>query len=160
MTVAVIRNGALESQDHIIVRQLAEDLCRGLRSKDYLSEVLATRYFVETKCRYMRDPRTIELVKAPYVVAQEIDAGKVPCLDCDDMVAFITALLLAMGSECAVVTFAFHHAFHNNQRQYSHVAALATEPKTGTRIVLDPVAGAKTQQMLKRAVAAKIWSVA
>jgi transglutaminase-like putative cysteine protease len=142
------------------VRLLAEQLAGGLGSKDYLSEALAVYYFTLGNVRYMRDPRTVELVRAPHVVVQELSRGKTPSLDCDDMASLIAALLLAMGNEVRIVTVAFRHVFHRNNRQYSHVFVQAREPRTQQWITLDPVAAEKTVQMLGRVKAAKIWPVA
>lgn len=159
-SVAFIARGAIESQNHSIVRQLAEDICQGLRTKDYLSEILAIYYFVCAKTRYMRDPRTIELVRAPYVVCAQIARGETPNLDCDDMTSLIAALCLAVGCEVRFATVAFRHMFFKGERQYSHVFCEVREPKSGTWIVCDPVAAHETPKMLNRVVAQKIWPVA
>lgn len=159
-TVAVIQDAALSSERHYGVRQLAEAASRHIPSKDYLSEALALGNLVEQRTRYMRDPRTVELVRAPYIIVEEIFAGHKPSLDCDDMTALICALLLSAGHQCRIVTVAFRHQFFQKKRQYSHVFAQAREPRTGAWITLDPVAGAGTKSMLGRVVAAKIWPVA
>lgn len=159
-TVDVMRRSALESQNHLVVRRLAERVCQRLDSKDYLSEYLALYRFVLCRTRYMRDPRTVELVRAPHVVAEEIMDGGTPCLDCDDQGTFLGSLILAVGGKLSFVTGAFRHAFYQGKRQYSHVWDLALEPRTGQSIVLDTVAGSGTRQMLNRLVAAKVWPVA
>jgi hypothetical protein len=150
----------LESQGNALVRQMAEDICQGLRSKDYLSEILAIHNFVWSRTRYMRDPKTVELIRAPYVVCAQIARGETPNLDCDDMAALIGALCLAVGCEVRVVTVAFRHMFYQKERQYSHVFCEAREPKTGAWIVCDPVAGLDATKMLRRVVAFKVWQVA
>lgn len=159
-TVDIMRSAALDSQHHFAVRKLAEKICRGLDSKDYTSEYLALYNFVLTHCRYMRDPRTVELVRAPYLVAADLLAGGRPSLDCDDLSALLGALCLAVGGNVRFVTVAFKHAFFNGQRQYSHVFAQALEPRSGLWIVLDPVAAEKTDEMMGRIKAAAIWPVA
>ena len=159
-TVAVIKTAALDSQRHYVTRQLAEAIAGDLPSKDYLSEYLAFYYFVLAHCRYMRDPRTVELVRAPFVVAKELLGGKTPSVDCDDMGALLCALVLSAGGECRVVTVAFRNAFYKGKRQYSHVFAQAKEPYSGVWITLDPVAADRTRQMIRRVKAAKIWPVA
>ena len=65
-TVSVLTRAALRSQSDLHVRLLAEDIAAGLGSKDYLSETLGVYYFLLGNTRYMRDPRTVELVK-PHV---------------------------------------------------------------------------------------------
>lgn len=155
-----MRRAALDSQSHLAVRKLAEAACSRLDSKDYTSEYLALYHLVLQRCRYMRDPKTVELVKAPYLVATEILQGGTPSLDCDDMAAMLGALALAVGGTVRFVTVAFRNAFFNGARQYSHVFAQALEPRSGLWIVLDPVAAEKTRQMMKRITAAAIWPVA
>lgn len=159
-TVSVIGRAALDSQKHYAVRELAEDICRGLPSKDYLSEYLAIYYFLLANTRYMRDPRTVELVRAPYVVVEELRRGKKPSVDCDDLAAIATALTLAVGGHSRVVTVAFRPMIHNGQRQFSHVFGQAQEPRTKQWITIDPVAGSKTNQMMRRSVYAKAWPIA
>lgn len=155
-----MRRAALESQSNLAVRQLAEAACAGLDSKDYTSEYLALYNLLLQRCRYMRDPRTVELVRAPYLVAQEILRGGRPNLDCDDLSAMLGALILAVGGNVRFVTVAFRNAFYNGERQYSHVFAQALEPRSGLWIVLDPVAAEKTGEMMRRVRAAAIWPVA
>jgi Transglutaminase-like superfamily len=155
-----MRRAALDSQSNLAVRQLAEASCASLDSKDYTSEYLALYNLVLQRCRYMRDPRTVELVRAPYLVASEILQGGRPNLDCDDMSALLGALVLAVGGAVRYVTVAFRNAFYNGERQYSHVFAQALEPRTGLWITLDPVAAEKTGEMMKRVRAAAIWPVA
>lgn len=158
-TVDVMRRAALEAQFTMPVREFCEEVCSGLQSKDYLSEYLAIYHSVLQRCRYMRDPRTVELVRAPYVVARELLHGGVPCLDCDDEAAFICACVLAVGGTPRITTVAFRDMFYNGQRQYSHVYCEAFEPKSRQWIVLDPVAAERTKQMLKDVRAAKTWAV-
>ena len=159
-TIDVMRHAALDSQSNMAVRHLAEAACAGLDSKDYTSEYLALYNLVLQKCRYMRDPRTVELVRAPYLVAEEILRGGRPNLDCDDMSALLGALVLAVGGNVRYVTVAFRNAFYNGHRQYSHVFAQALEPRTGLWIVLDPVAAENTGDMMTRIRAAAVWPVA
>lgn len=150
----------MKSQTKTELRTLAEDICRGLRSKDYLSEALAFYHYVDAYTRYMRDPRTVEFVRAPYIIAQQLLSGVRPQLDCDDMAALLAALVAITGGRCRVATLAFQNLFYRGERQYSHVLAQAFEPKSGTWLCLDPVAGPRTQKMLKQAVAVKFWPIA
>lgn len=161
-TVGVMIDGALRSQEKLPVRLLAEEICAGIQSKDYLSEILAVYHFVlpNKHVRYMNDPRTVELVRAPHVVVAEIMAGKRPSLDCDDLITLLVALLLATGREVRIVTAAFNHQFYRGERQYSHVYVEVREPRSNTWIALDPVAAEETRRMLRRVVAKKIWPVA
>ncbi len=159
-TVSVLTEAALRSQSDLRVRLLAEDICAGLGSKDYVSETLGVYYFLLGNTHYMRDPRTVELVKSPKLLVAELSSGKKPRIDCDEYAALGAALLLAMGNETRIVTVAFRNAFHKGHRQYSHVFSQAVEPRTRAVVTLDPVAAEKTRQMLSRVKAAKIWPVA
>lgn len=159
-SVSVIQKASLDSQRDYRLRELAEAVCSGLPSKDYLSEYLAIYNFVLAKTRYMRDPRTVELVRAPNVVAKTLWSGVTPSLDCDDMAALIAAMSLAVGGQTRVVTVAFKNMFHQGRRQYSHVFAQAKEPQSGQWITLDPVAADRTAPMLRRVVAYKVWPIA
>jgi hypothetical protein len=156
-TVSVIIKAALDSQSSMSVRRLAEHICRDLRSKDYLSEILAIYHFVLRNTRYMRDPRTKELVKSPAFVAEQIMSGVTPQLDCDDITALLSALYLSVGCSTRIVTVAFRHLFHQGNRQYTHVLVQALEPKSNTWVTTDPVASEKTPKMLRKVVAARVW---
>lgn len=159
-TAKLIRDSALASQNHFGVRKLAEEICRDLRSKDYLSEILAVYHFVLTNTRYMRDPKTVELVKAPWRVVTELVSGRRPNLDCDDLTALLAALLLSIGCSVRVVIVAFKNQVYKGRRQYSHVFVQALEPKSGKWITVDPVGGDRTNRMLARVKFAKIFQVA
>lgn len=158
-TISVLRHAALSSGERYEVRQLAERICAGIDSKDYTSEYLAIYHFVLGHTRYMRDPRTVELVRAPYVVVGELARGGRPNLDCDDMATLIAALVLAVGGHVEFVTVAFRHMFHAGERQYSHVFVRAQDPRTKQWIVLDPVAAERTKKMLADVKASATWSI-
>lgn len=161
MSAEIIRDAALRSQKFYHVRKLAEEVCRGLRPKDYVSEALAILRFVESNTRYTRDPRAIELVKAPYVVVSQLKSGQKPALDCDDQAALIAALALMVGFEVRIVIVAFDNLFYKGERQYTHVFCQVREPRTRAWLTLDPVpAPGRTEAMHKRIVAARVYPVA
>ena len=139
---------------------MVEDICAGLQSKDYTSEILAVYYWVLSNTRYMNDPRSVELVRSPAEVVAAWRAGRVPSLDCDDLVALIVAMLLLLGREVRVLTVAWKHQFYNGQRQYNHVFIQVREPRSSVWIVLDPVAAEDSSEMLRRIKAVKFWPVA
>lgn len=159
-TAQMIRAAALDAQNHIEIRQLAEEITREVRAKDYLSEILAIYHFVLTNCRYMRDPRTIELVKSPRRIVLELLSGRRPQVDCDELTELLAALLLSAGCSVRIVVVAFNNAVFKGERQYSHVLCQAYEPKSKSWITCDPVAGAKTNRMHQRVKFAKIFAVA
>jgi hypothetical protein len=155
-----MHRAALESQGKLVTRRFVEWACQGVPSKDYLSEYLAIHNVLRQRCRYMRDPRTVELVKAPYLVFEEILSGGRPSLDCDDFGACEEAAILSVGGQVGLATVAFKDQFYDGRRQYSHVFARAKEPRSNTWIVLDPVAGDGTKDMLAKVRAAAIWPCA
>lgn len=159
-TVAVIKEAAVQAQTKPVVRALVEEITRYLPSKDTVSEAVAFYNLVLDKTRYMRDPRNVELVKAPWIVIEQIMSGQTPSLDCDDISALLCAMLATSGAQCRVATVAFQRMFYKGVQQYSHVYAQVREPRTGVWITLDPVAGNKTQEMQNRTVAVKYWPVA
>lgn len=159
-TISVMRHAVLISQQDLSVRTLAERVCQHLPSKDYTSEYLALYHMVLGQCRYMRDPRTVELVRAPDVVAKQILSGGTPCLDCDDEATLLAALITAVGGTAELITVAFKDLVYNGQRQYSHVLVRAQDPRSRQWIVLDPVAAEKTAEMQSRVRFAKLWPIA
>ena len=159
-TVALVKRYAVESQRHPDVRLLAEDVLPKVKSKDYLSEILAIYNYVLANTRYTNDPRNVELVKKPWRVVRQMRAGQVPGLDCDDLVCLIAALLLAVGREVQIVTVGFRRQHFRGQIQYSHVFLRVREPRTGRWVVLDPVAAEDTRSMIRRVQVVKIWPVA
>ena len=159
-TVALIKRYALEAQSRPNVRLLAEEIVSGIGAKDTASEILAIYYFVLAHTRYMNDPRTVELVRKPERIVAELRAGKVPSLDCDDMVCLIAALALACGREVRACTVAFKTVLYNGEKQYSHVYCQVKEPRTSQWVTLDPVAAENTRSMLGRIKEIKIWPIA
>lgn len=159
-TVAFIKLGALKAQSKPITRYFVEAVTKDLVSKDVVSEALACYHMVLDRTRYLRDPRTTELVRAPWIILEQIMAGHTPGIDCDDASSLICALALASGAETRVVTVAFQNAFYRGERQYSHVFSQVKEPRTGKWITLDPVAGDRMKEMFSRIVAAKVWPIA
>lgn len=66
----------------VYLRSLTEQVVRGLQDKDYLGEIIAVRNFVAERVRYMNDPLTLELVKDPQRLAEEISARGRAVGDC------------------------------------------------------------------------------
>jgi hypothetical protein len=160
-TVGLIGRTALEAQNDYSVREVTEAVCSGLPGKDFVGEYQAIYYFlIGPRVRYMRDPRTVELVRSPQVISKRILSGQVANLDCDDMSGQAAAMVLACGGQPRLVTVAFRPMFHKGQRQYSHVFCEAKDPRSGLWIAIDPVAGRNTGQMMRRIVHAKTWPIA
>lgn len=159
-TVRLMAKSALGDRTHFSTRQLCEAVCENLDSKDYTSEYLALYNLALQRCRYMRDPKRVELVRAPHVISELIMGGHRPSIDCDDYCTFLAAACMSMGAAVEIVTVAFSDMFYEGERQYSHVFCRVTEPRSRTKIVLDPVAAEKTPEMLRRVKAVKFWPIA
>lgn len=159
-TIAVMRKAALGAQSDFATRQLAEAVCEGLDSKDYSSEYLALYHFLLANSRYMRDPRTVELVRDPTELSKQMLAGRRPSIDCDDGALWLASAVLSIGGHAEFDTVAFSDMFYDGRRQYSHVFTTALEPRSRQKIVLDFVAAEKTPEMLRRVKAAETWPIA
>lgn len=138
------------------IRRQMEDICAKLDSKDYLSEITAPLYWVKAHTRYMRDPRSVELVRSPSEILWRIKRGERPGIDCDDGSALITALTESGGVQCRVTTVAFQNLMHMGERQYTHVFSEGFEPGRGCWVCLDFVPR-DIKGMLARVRYARVW---
>lgn len=156
-TVSGIQKTAREAvlSDYSIRRQM-EDICSKLDSKDYLSEILAPLYWVKAHTRYMRDPRSVELVRSPSEILWRIRRGERPGIDCDDGSALIAALQESGGVQCRITIVAFQNLMYRGERQFTHVFPEAYEPSRGAWVCSDFVPR-DINAMLKRVKFARIF---
>lgn len=138
----------------VLVRSVTESVVRELQPKDYLSEILAVRHFVATRCRYLNDPLTTEFVKDPQRQVEEILARGKTTVDCDEMALLIATMARQLGREADFVTVGF-----GLPGRFSHVFARVLEPRSNAFIVCDPVAGIGEAAMLRRVKTYKIWKI-
>ena len=125
------------------VRFAVESIVREVAPKDYLSECLAIRYWVNEKIPYMNDPVHVEWMRDPQALLEAIAKdGKVRA-DCDEVTLLTTALWCAVGRKCEFVTVSF-----NTDGPPTHVFSRCGIPKTDIFIVCDPVAGTREARML------------
>lgn len=109
-----------ENRGHPIVRAHAETAVAGVAPGDALAEVLAIRAYLAARVEYRRDPNHVEWLQAPWVVlACQIEAGRTPQLDCDDLTMLSLALLEAAGFATA-----FRVVSHRPDRAFNHVYGL------------------------------------
>jgi hypothetical protein len=134
------------------VRSFTESVVRGLQPKDYFSEILACRYAVAEKVRYLNDPLTTEWVKDPERLVEEIEAHGVTAADCDESALLLATMWRQIGREVEYVTVGF-----GLPGSYSHVFPRVKEPKSGAWIVGDTVAGSLEDKMLSRVTTWKAW---
>ena len=138
-------------EQSLYVRGVTEEIVRGLQPKDYLSEILAIRYWAMAKIRYMNDPVHIELIKDPQRICEEVLRYGTTVADCDEIACCLGAMALQLGRKAEFVAGGFRSPGH-----YSHVFVRVKEPRSGAWIVLDPVAGTGESGMLRKITTWKI----
>ena len=138
------------------VRLYAEKICKNVAPKDYLSEILAIRYWVLDKVPYINDPVHIEWIRDPEAMLEAIEKeGKVRA-DCDEITGLTTALLLCVGRRCQFVTAGFLPP----PAPHSHVFGRAEIPGLRDKwVVYDPVAGSRENTMLTKIKSYKTYEV-
>jgi len=137
------------------IRFLCEHICELVSPKDYLSEILAIRYWVWAHCPYFNDPSMIEWIRDPLALVEAIQAspvGVVRC-DCDENAVLLAALWLHAGKEVDFITAGFVRG-----EPHTHVFVRCKVP--GTRdsyVVCDGVAGTREPDMLGKIVSFKAY---
>jgi transglutaminase-like putative cysteine protease len=109
---------------HPRVVQVALDLVRPLRPKDWMGEARVLHEYVRDSIRYVRDTRGVETLRTP-LVTLDVEQG-----DCDDKATLLASLLEAIGHPSRFV------AIGRQPATYSHV--YVQTPVSGTWISLDP----------------------
>ena len=147
-TIEWMRKLARQGQQDAQVRRYAISVIRQIVPKDHLSEVAALYYDTARRVRYTRDPAEAELVQHPLVTLRERSG------DCDDMATLLVGLLgtqaLAVGAPTEFVTAGFNKNAGVNK--YTHVFMRVKDHRTGRWLVLDPVAGPESANMIRKAV--------
>jgi len=154
-----------------LVRLTAERVVERIAAKDYLSEVLAVRYWCNSKLPYLRDPMNVEWMRDPQGLIEEmaraaVYAGAPPprnifdvaalaalhprgvarC-DCDEFAMLVAALGLNLGAKAEFVTV----GFGQRPEPHSHVFTCLAPKGDGLWVACDPVAGTKEAFMLSNA---------
>lgn len=143
-TLQAMRHLAVEAQNDLQMRELAERLTAGLWPNDYVSEYAAALNWVRRHIRYLRDPVSIEQVATPRATLER------RCGDCDDMAVLLAALVGHLGGQSRFVAGAFKA--HQGRPILSHVWCEAKDPTSGAWVTLDPVPGRRVQQMLGKTI--------
>lgn len=137
---------AREGQADPAVRRYAEEVIRRVYPKDYVSELAALYYDVCRRIRYTRDPAEREYVQHPRLILR-YRIG-----DCDDQAVLLRSALGALGLSIGNPMEFVIAGFESNApagRKYTHVFLRAYDSKVGW-LVLDPVAGPNTPDMLRK----------
>jgi len=132
-----------------MVRLAAEEVTRYVTPKDYLSEILAIRHWVNAHIYYTFDPVHVEWIRDPQTILEEIKRHGVVKADCDEYTCVMTSMWLSLGHKAEFVTI----ALRPKPAPFSHVFARCLVPRTNGKlfVVTDPVAGTNETQMLRRA---------
>ena len=137
-----------------LCRNMKDHIVRELWPKDYLGEILAVRNFAAERIRYSNDALGVEQVQDPERLCDQIIKFGKAVADCDEIALFIATMCRQLGREVDYTIVGFGEA-----GSYSHVFARVKEPKSGSWIVCDPVAGIEEAQMLSRVTTYQVWSV-
>jgi hypothetical protein len=140
---------AMTGERSISVRRHTEQIIHNLRPKDYSSEIVAICKWWGNAGRYTRDPLHVEMLRTPDRLIADALAGRLAC-DCDEFATAIATSCLTVGARAQYVTVGFKRRLPGQPKSHTHVFARAQDPRTKQWWVLDPVAGRRTAQMLKR----------
>lgn len=135
VTARLIVSKAHEARGDYGLRQLVENITRRVAARDQLSEVLACYHWLLKNCRYLNDPKGVELVRDARAA---LASGQ---LDCDDFAVVMGAFALLLGREIRVATGGFASA---GPHQHTWVEVNVA----GRWVACDPVAGSRTPRML------------
>lgn len=102
-----------------IVRDQAVALVADIPARDYTAQAMAIRDWVGDHAIFLRDPTGQELLQAPELLLQRIQARGIAYGDCDDVAMLAAALGRAIGLKTAYVVL----AFRSPSRPFSHVYA-------------------------------------
>jgi|GEM_PF-2560913 len=118
-----------------------------LRKNDVLREdaktkaqVLLSWFQKNIRPYYVPDGFRVENVKSPLLMLAEYQRGDTPYGDCDDFVAFYTAMLESIGipTTVAYVSYSPHKEAGQSSSVPNHIVALFKDPKTNEIYLADP----------------------
>lgn len=110
-----------------VIRQLAVELTRNLKQKDWMGEVNAVHKFVRDNIRYVRDIRGVETL---HTVERILSNG---AGDCDDKSVLAASLLESLGHPTRFLAIGFRpgnysHVFPETRVGDRWVSVETTEP--------------------------------
>jgi hypothetical protein len=146
---------SLQGERSVPVRRFTEQIINNVRPKDYTSEVVAIGKWWGNAGRYTRDPLHIEMLRDVPTLINDALAGRLAC-DCDEFAEAIATCCMTIGARCQFVTVGFTPRLVGEPPVYTHVWTRAQDPRSKVWWVLDPVAGRRTSDMLRRI---KQWAV-
>lgn len=154
---SMVRAG-LGGERSIPVRRHTEQIVGNLRPKDYSSEIIAICRWWTNAGRYTRDPLHVEMLRSPERLIADAADGRLAA-DCDEFALAIATGCLVIGAPTQFVTVGFRPRLVGQPKVHTHVFCRAQDPRTKVWWVLDPVAGRRVSQMLKRVKQYTIYEV-
>lgn len=118
------------------IRRRAETIVFTCAERDEYCEVTRIMKWVEAHFRYVRDPIGLEMVKSPEVSDAEIEATGKFQGDCDDVTAYVAALLKAVGYPVRAVVI----AIPGKGEEFRHIFPRVYLPKRRTWLTLEMTA--------------------
>jgi hypothetical protein len=116
-TAQVMRELITAGSAHPLVRDHAERAVVGVRPGQRLEEIRRVRDYLAARVEYRRDPVSAEWIQTPWRILGQIDQGRRPQLDCDDLTVVSLAMLGAVGYDGIVKVVstrpdgAFNHVY-------------------------------------------------
>jgi Transglutaminase-like superfamily len=133
----------------IPLRLVIENVIRYVPPRDQLSQIAAIYHWFLPRYTFVPDPPKVEYVKDPMRMLGEIAQRGRALGDCDDASTFFLAAPRTIGIHTRLVRAGFRKPVNGRQPALTHVLAVARD-QHGRGIVLDPVAGVRTREMLGR----------
>jgi transglutaminase-like putative cysteine protease len=108
-TVRLMHDLIDQGKKSVRIRQLAVEITRGLKQKDWVAEISAIHSFVRDRIRYVRDIHGVETLHTAERILDNA-AG-----DCDDKTILFCALAESLGYHTRIVAIGFRKG------SFSHV---------------------------------------
>lgn len=132
------------------VRLTVEEIIRGVRPRDRLSQLGAIYNWFNRRYHFVNDPIQVELVKDAERIIEEIESRGIAVGDCDDASIFLATTPRVLGIPTQLVRTGFKDTPPGRlEGPYTHVLVVARD-QWRRPIVLDPVAGTRSREMLGR----------
>lgn len=139
--------GGRRGSQSLKVRFLAEDLVRDIEPRDLLSQMAAGYYWYLKHHVYVKDPVRAEMVRDPEAVIEDVEQNGKFLGDCDCAATFLTGFNESLGIPSRPKRVGFYRI--HGMVPFSHVLVEARD-QYGRQVVIDPVAGQRTVNMLRR----------
>lgn len=123
-TLARMRKLIYDASDDAQVVQLARTIVAGVSGHDFTAQARAVRAWLVKHFRFVRDPRSIELLEEPSVHIRNVQRTGYTQGDCDDAATLGAALASAIGMDGQLTA----EAFMFKDAPYQHVFAVLNTP--------------------------------